>query len=320
MKIAVIRFSSLGDLALMIPMLNAIKGGTDNCTIHVLTKDTFRDLLKGVGCIDRLITVKSKSVVELTSILNELNEERYDVVIDAHNIALSNIFYKMVKAPLKLQLRKESVKKSLLILFKINLYREKISLYDKYMELARQLAANASDGDVEFVISEDEKRRIEPIIKEVGLQEGNLVALAPGARWKTKRWPEENFAQLAMKIMDKGFTPVLVGGKEDIGICERIRMLSDNSIVDLSGKLSIIGTAELLRKVELLVTNDSAPLHLAELVGTPVVAMYGPTVREFGYFPRLPGSIALEKKMWCRPCSRNGSRFARSGREHALMI
>ena len=67
-------------------------------------------------------------------------------------------------------------------------------------------------------------------------------------------------------------------------------------------------TAAALKKASVLVTNDSGPLHIAEATGTPVVALFGPTVRQFGYFPLLEESIALEKEIECRPCSRNGAR------------
>ncbi len=313
MKVVVIRFSSLGDLALMIPMLNAIKRGVDDCTLHVVTKEEFKELLERVDCIDRLLTIGEGSLPELYSLFKRLKREKYDVVIDAHNVARSKVLYHFLDAPVKLQLKKESVRKSLLIYFKINLHRGKTGLYDRYMHLARSLVPDVEDTDVELISDDDELQMIERIFKENDLQENRLVAIAPGARWKTKLWPDEYFAELVMRLKDEGLTPVLVGGENDTEICKRIRTRSHRDLPDLSGRLSVLGTAQLLKRSRVLVTNDSAPLHLAELVGTPVVAMYGPTVREFGYFPRLKKSIALEKKIWCRPCSRNGSRFCPVG-------
>ena len=64
----------------------------------------------------------------------------------------------------------------------------------------------------------------------------------------------------------------------------------------------------MLAECRLLVTNDSAPLHMAEAVGTPVVALFGPTVRELGYHPQLHSSLMLGLDLMCRPCSRNGAR------------
>ena len=88
--------------------------------------------------------------------------------------------------------------------------------------------------------------------------------------------------------------------------------------LDLTGRLSILESAAVLKRCAALVTNDSAPLHLAESVGTPVVAFFGPTVREFGYFPRLPRSRALEVSLRCRPCSRNGARRCPYGTKECL--
>jgi heptosyltransferase-2 len=87
---------------------------------------------------------------------------------------------------------------------------------------------------------------------------------------------------------------------------------------NLTGALSIIETAAVLKWCRALVTNDSAPLHLAEAVGTPAIAFFGPTVREFGYFPRLPASRALETALPCRPCSRNGKRACPYGTKECL--
>ncbi len=78
--------------------------------------------------------------------------------------------------------------------------------------------------------------------------------------------------------------------------------------MDACGRLSLLETAAALERAAVLVTNDSAPLHMAEAVGTPVVALFGPTVRQFGYFPLLEESIVIERDLECRPCSRNGSR------------
>jgi heptosyltransferase-2 len=89
-------------------------------------------------------------------------------------------------------------------------------------------------------------------------------------------------------------------------------------IPNASGVISILETEALLRSCRLLITNDTAALHLAEAVSTPVVAIFGPTVREFGYFPRLPRSIMLETDLPCRPCSRNGAKPCPLGTKECL--
>jgi heptosyltransferase-2 len=145
------------------------------------------------------------------------------------------------------------------------------------------------------------------------------VAFAPGARWKTKRWPADHFAKLISTVSARDYAPVLIGGTEDIADNAAIaRAVSPEEPLDLTGSLSIIESAAILRECAALVTNDSAPLHLAEAVGTPVVALFGPTVREFGYYPILRRSMALEVDLPCRPCSRNGARSCPYGTEECL--
>jgi len=313
MKVIVIRFSSLGDIAIMIPMLHRIKYGIKDCTLHVVTRKPFDELLGKVPWIDRLTTLGNSSLNSMFSLIKYLRNERYDAAVDAHNIPRSSILLHELKAPLKIQLKKEPLKKSALIYLKINLYKETKTLYEKYMDLAEKLGALPVESGINLIQDEEENKIVADVMKSFSLDDTSIIAIAPGARWKTKIWPSEKFAALIRKLKKEELHPVLIGGKADEKISKEVTSRYGGSIPDLTGKLSAAGTALFLRKCRLLVTNDSAPLHLAELVGTPVVALYGPTVKEFGYFPRLERSIALEKEMWCRPCSRNGSRFCPTG-------
>jgi len=115
----------------------------------------------------------------------------------------------------------------------------------------------------------------------------DFVAIAPGSVWATKRWPY--YAELAVGL-DR--TAVIVGGAEDAQLADAIVHAARGRAVSAAG---------------VLVTNDSAPLHLATAVGTPVVAVFGPTVPEFGFGPRRADDIVLgHDELPCRPCSRHG--------------
>jgi lipopolysaccharide heptosyltransferase II len=130
----------------------------------------------------------------------------------------------------------------------------------------------------------------------------DFVALAPGSVWATKRWPY--YAELAAGL-DR--TSVIVGGTDDTELARAIVDAAGGRAVSAAGALSLRGSAALIQRAALLVTNDSAPLHLATAVGTPVVAVFGPTVPEFGFGPRRAGDIVLgHEELPCRPCSRHG--------------
>jgi lipopolysaccharide heptosyltransferase II len=141
-----------------------------------------------------------------------------------------------------------------------------------------------------------------------------FVALAPGSIWGTKRWPY--YAELA-STLDR--TAVIVGGPEDVPLARAIVAAAPGRVVSAAGMLTLRGSAALIQRAAVLVTNDSAPLHLATAVGTPVVAVFGPTVPEFGFGPRRPGDIALgHDGLNCRPCSSHGPQTCPLGHHRCM--
>jgi heptosyltransferase II len=139
------------------------------------------------------------------------------------------------------------------------------------------------------------------------LVDGPFVALAPGSIWGSKRWPY--YADLARHLAER-HAVVVVGGAEDAELGnEIVRAVAPTGrrAVNACGKLTLRQSAALIGKAALLVTNDSAPLHLATAMGTPIVALFGPTVTEFGFGPLGPGDVALGMDgLLCRPCSPHG--------------
>jgi heptosyltransferase-2 len=131
-----------------------------------------------------------------------------------------------------------------------------------------------------------------------------LIALAPGSVWATKRWPF--YAELA-RVLASSAHIVVIGSKDDAPLAAEIVAATDARATDATGKLSLLGSAELIRRCALVVTNDSSPQHLASAVGTPTVTVFGPTVPEFGFGPLAPHSvIAGVAGLRCRPCDRHG--------------
>ena len=135
-----------------------------------------------------------------------------------------------------------------------------------------------------------------------------IIGIAPGTVWNTKRWPTANFIELADRLRSDGFHIVLVGGEEDTKLCSEIcSAMADSSTISAAGKLTVLQSAELIRRCRLLVSNDSAPVHLAVAVQTPVVAIFGATVPEFGFAPYGQHDVVVETKgLSCRPCSIHG--------------
>ncbi len=132
-----------------------------------------------------------------------------------------------------------------------------------------------------------------------------VITIAPGSVWATKRWP--GFAALA-RLLAADHDVAIIGSAQDTPAAADIALaLPPDRLIDATGKLSLLASAELIRRSLVLVTNDSSPQHLASAMGTPTVTLFGPTVPAFGFGPLAPGSrtIGLDG-LACRPCDRHG--------------
>lgn len=156
-----------------------------------------------------------------------------------------------------------------------------------------------------------ERDAVDGLLDTAGHDGEPIVALAPGSIWETKRWPY--YTALAGRLANVGRI-VVVGGPADADAAREIVRETSAATIDATGRLSLLASAELLGRSRVLVTNDSAPLHLASAMNTPTVALFGPTVPAFGFGPlaehaRTAGVDALP----CRPCDRHGPRVCPLG-------
>ena len=159
-------------------------------------------------------------------------------------------------------------------------------------------------------LTAEDERVVADVLAEIDLDGGvPFVAVAPGSIWGSKRWPY--YGELARQLAGSA-SIVVVGGPDDVGVGEEIRRAAEGGegrrrVVNACGKLTLRQSAALIGQAALLVTNDSAPLHLATAMGTQIVALFGPTVTEFGFGPLRAGDVALGLDgLQCRPCSPHG--------------
>lgn len=134
-----------------------------------------------------------------------------------------------------------------------------------------------------------------------------MIALAPGSAWHTKRWP--GYGPLAALFAEQ-YDIAIVGSADDLAAAGEIKLrVPRERTVDATGKLSLLGSAELIRRSLVLASNDSSPQHLASAMGTPTVTIFGPTVPDFGFGPLASGSRTVgNTSLACRPCDRHGPR------------
>ena len=144
---------------------------------------------------------------------------------------------------------------------------------------------------------------------KLGPSAGPILGIHPGSTWPTKCWPEDSFAEVARWALSAGAVVLLFAGPGEEALAARIaRSVGDNTgrLVDLGGQLDIPALAAALGRVDACLTNDSGPMHLAWVQDTPLVALFGPTTRQLGFFPRGENSRVLEQSFDCRPCGLHG--------------
>jgi heptosyltransferase-2 len=159
------------------------------------------------------------------------------------------------------------------------------------------------------------RSRGEEAARRSGRGFGRMIGVAPGSVWATKRWPADRFAATCRLLLARDRSVILIGGPADADLCAAIeREVNDPRCCNTAGRLTLLQSAELIRRCEALVSNDSAPVHLATAVRTPVVAIFGPTAPGFGFAPRGSADAVLETNgLACRPCAIHGGTTCPTG-------
>jgi heptosyltransferase-2 len=155
--------------------------------------------------------------------------------------------------------------------------------------------------------SESDVAAAEALLAQAGYRGEPLIALAPGSAWGAKRWP--GYPALAAALA-RTARIVVIGGADDRTLAAQIRDAvagPAGAVIDATGELSVLAAADMIRRCAAIVTNDSAPQHLASAMGTPTVTIFGPTIPAFGFGPLAPRHAAAGVEgLDCRPCDKHG--------------
>ena len=152
--------------------------------------------------------------------------------------------------------------------------------------------------------SDEDRRRVDMLLRQNDGTDEPFIALAPGSIWGTKRWP---YYPALAKSLAEDFRIAIIGSEADAPLAKQIiDVLPPDRVIDGIG-LPLLASAELIGRARAIVTNDSAPQHLASAMGTPTLTIFGPTVVEFGFGPVAERHIvAGHETLSCRPCDRHG--------------
>src|SRR5439155_1532640 len=174
---------------------------------------------------------------------------------------------------------------------------------ERYFEAARALDVAPDGGPPEFFLAPSARGHLKHWLTDIGLEQRLFAVIAPGAAHATKRWPTEHWQALTERLHQVGYGVVAVGGPADR---ELVSALGAH-VINVAGEFTLQETGACLARAAVVVSGDTGVMHMATGVGTPVVALFGPTVEPFGFFPYTRRAAVLERDLGCRPCSAMGT-------------
>ena len=312
-KILVIQTAFIGDAILTLPLIQALKIHYPKSSIDVVVAPRTAEIFVHHPAISNIIQYdkrgRDKGIKGLRRMRNELRTANYDLILVPHR-SLRSAFLTWLLHP------------SLSIGFDTSagrwLFKRIVRYNPSFHEIERNLSLLSS---LKLPIVAAELPRLYPSNQDVQILDSimsadkvnsykNIIALAPGTIWNTKRWPADRFAAVCQRVASENIAIVLLGGKEDEALCRHVTEIAQRkNVFNAAGKLTLLQSAELIRRCKVLVSNDSAPMHIAVAMGTPVVAIFGATIPGFGFAPRGPRDIVVETNgLKCRPCSIHGGK------------
>lgn len=309
-KILIIRLSSIGDIVLASPLIRLVRQRFPQAKIDMLVSTEFEELVSANPNLTQVILFDRKTGLKgLWRLCKKIRKRRYDLIIDIHKKLRSFIICKTSGARQTVAYNKHSFQRFLLVKFKINRFVEIPYVANLYLKSVERFGIKDDGGGLEFHITTSKDIGILELLRQKGVSKAYpLIGLAPGAHWNTKRWIKERFIELAnLLIQRKNATIVIFGGRDDVVLSNEIANLLLNKPLIVAGKVSLMETAALLKRCDVLVTNDTGVMHIAAAVKTPVVAIFGPTVKEFGYYPYRVTNRVISNNLPCKPCTTKGT-------------
>jgi heptosyltransferase-2 len=310
-NILVIQTAFIGDAILTLPLIQVLKKNYPHSSIDVVVVPKTVDIFSNHPAISSIIPYdkrgKDNGLIGFWRLWNQLRAKNYDLIVIPHRSIRSALLAWLLKPNVRIGFDRSAGR---LLFTKVVQYDPTEHEIDRNLSLLSPLSLRVNKNELPQVYpSAEDVQVVDAVLDSIGLnKENHIITVAPGTIWNTKRWPADRFATMCKQLSSECSAVLLVGGKEDSAMCEEIAEMSKaKNVFNVAGKLSLLQSAELIKRSHVLISNDSAPMHLAVAVATPVVAIFGATVPEYGFAPRGAHDIVIETKgLKCRPCSIHG--------------
>lgn len=303
-SILVIRLSSLGDVALTTPVFQALRRSHPGARLSVLVKKSFAPVFHRRPDVDDVFLYEE---LGFWGWAKEIRRRGFDVVVDLHDTPRSRLWSLWSGAPHKFRYNKRAGARRWLVWTKRESPDLSGGVVDRYLEAVAPLLGPNPDPIPKLYVFSEERLSLP---WDARLGKGPWVAVAPGAQHATKRWPAERFADAADRLAESlgGAKILIFGSATDRPEAEAVLGRVRSEVLNLAGETSLREMMQILSRCSILLTNDSGAMHVGAGLGVPTLAVFGPTVKAFGFFPRGPRTAVVETSgLDCRPCAVHGS-------------
>jgi heptosyltransferase-2 len=312
----VIQTSFLGDTVLTTPLLVQL---ANRGPVDVVATPAAAALLRGHPAVREVIAYDKRGadagLLGLFSLASRLRATKYDVAFMAQGSLRSAVLAWLAGIPSRIGFATSSGR---WLYTQRVAYREDLHHAARLLQLARPNGREATPEELRPSLAPGaaERSAVDALLTEHAVAAGTtLIGLAPGSVWGTKRWPY--YPEVAQLVADMGRV-IIVGSAADREAAAAI-VAAAPAAIDATGRLSLLASAELIGRCGVLVTNDSAPLHLASAMRTPTLALFGPTVPAFGFGVLAPDSAEMGvDSLPCRPCDRHGPKRCPLGHHRCM--
>lgn len=304
MKILYIQTAYLGDAALSIPAIRAL--AANGASVTALVSPQGEDLLRLQRDVETVVPYDKKGrehgLFSFLHLIRRLRKIRFDAAVVPHRSLRSALVAGLAGIPTRIGFDRSAGR---FLFTDVVPYQEARGEHEieRNLRLVRRLEAKNWDGEWNLRVGETLFSR--------AMGARRWIGIAPGSTWSTKRWPTERYAKLTDALFQEGFEVALLGAPTDLPVVEEILSIAKHKPRNFAGRTDISELLSILQKLEMLVCGDTAPAHLATAVGTAVVSIFGPTVKEFGFSP-YSGHV-VETQLYCRPCGWHGGKICPEG-------
>ena len=305
LKVAIIQTAFPGDVILSTAIFEALKAKEPQCESTAVVRPESICLLKNNPYIDKIIAYDKygadRGIKGIFKIASQLRGYDRAFIVQRH--LRSTLISYLAHIPERIGYDISSAK---FLLTKKTKYRR-----EKH-EVQRCLDLLEIDDDTrryrpKIYMDEESIGRANQILSQNGIK-ADFIAVAPGSAWNTKKYP--HYSKLIDLMAQQFDLPVvLIGGTDDKFLSESICESASSHPINLTGQTNLLESAAIISRAKLVISNDSAPAHIAAAVDTPVIAIFGPTIPSFGFAPYSEKSDVVDiGKLYCRPCTTHGSR------------